>query len=155
MPKEQFEEQDGEEQESLPFESNWDRLRREYDSKGYSVDAHPISVLRSYLQVKNRELITQRYVPYYCSSDLKNMRHKTKVRLAGLVAITQRPPTAKGMCFISLEDEFGIMNIVIHPDVYQKDRVTIYERSLLEIHGQVEKVGNQINIRAQRVLPLQ
>jgi DNA polymerase-3 subunit alpha/error-prone DNA polymerase len=86
---------------------------------------------------------------------LQNLKHKSKVRLAGLVAITQRPPTAKGMCFISLEDEFGIMNIVIHPDVYQKDRVTIYERSLLEIQGQVEKVGGQINIRAQRVLPLQ
>lgn len=155
MPKEQFAEDDQEESESLPFESNWDRLRREYDSKGYSVDSHPISVLRSYLNVKNRELIPQRFVPYYCSTDLKTLKHKSKVRLAGLVAITQRPPTAKGMCFISLEDEFGIMNIVIHPDVYEKDRVTIYERSLLEIHGQVEKIGGQINVRAQRVLPLQ
>lgn len=154
-PKEQFAEEDNEEQEDLPFESNWDRLRREYDSKGYSVDSHPISVLRSYLHVKNRELIPQRFVPYYCSADLKTLKHKSKVRLAGLVAITQRPPTAKGMCFISLEDEFGIMNIVIHPDVYEKDRVTIYERSLLEIQGQVEKVGGQINVRAQRVLPLQ
>lgn len=153
-PKEQFNDEE-EDSESLPFESNWDRLRREYDSKGYSVDSHPISVLRSFLHMKNRELIPQRYVPYYCSSDLKILKHKSKVRLAGLVAITQRPPTAKGMCFISLEDEFGIMNIVIHPDVYEKDRVTIYERSLLEIHGQVEKVGGQINVRAQRVLPLQ
>ncbi|KYG67040.1 error-prone DNA polymerase [Bdellovibrio bacteriovorus] len=155
MPKEQFAKDDNEEPEDLPFESNWDRLRREYDSKGYSVDSHPISVLRSYLHVKNRELIPQRFVPYYCSTDLKTLKHKSKVRLAGLVAITQRPPTAKGMCFISLEDEFGIMNIVIHPDVYEKDRVTIYERSLLEIQGQVEKVGGQINVRAQRVLPLQ
>ena len=46
------------------------------------------------------------------------------------------------------------MNIVIPPDIYQKDRTTIYERSLLEIHGQVEKVGAVINIKAQRVLPL-
>lgn len=154
LPKEQFTEEDNN-AEALPFESNWDRLQREYDTKGYSVDSHPLSVLRSYIQNKNRELITHRYVPYYCSQDLKGIKNKTKVRLAGLIAITQRPPTAKGMCFISLEDEFGIMNIVIHPDVYQKDRVTIYEKSLLEIQGEVEKVGPLINVRAHRVLPLQ
>ncbi len=68
--------------------------------------------------------------------------------------MTQRPPTAKGMCFITLEDEFGLMNIVIHPDIYQKDRMTIYGKSLLEIQGQVEKVGDIINVRAARVLPL-
>lgn len=139
----------------LPFESNWDKLRREYDSKGYSVEAHPLSVLRSYLEQKNEGLISQKFVPYYRSEDLKLMKNKCKVRLAGLIAIIQRPPTAKGMCFITLEDEFGSMNIVIHPEVYQKDRLTIYEKSLLEIHGHVEKTGPITNIRAQRVLPLQ
>ncbi|XGC81209.1 DNA polymerase III subunit alpha [Bdellovibrio bacteriovorus] len=156
-PKEQFEQEDedADESEHLPFESNWDRLRREYDSKGYSVDSHPMSVLRSYLKSKNNELIAKRYVPYFCSDDLVRLKNKTMVRLAGLVSVTQRPPTAKGMCFITLEDEFGFMNIVIHPDVYQKDRLTIYGKSLLEVQGQVEKVGTIINIRAARVLPLQ
>ncbi|WP_413569329.1 error-prone DNA polymerase [Bdellovibrio sp. HCB117] len=156
-PKEQFEsaEEEDNDADNIPFESNWDRLRREYDSKGYSVDSHPLSVLRSYLKEKNTELISQRFVPYFASSDLARMKNKTKVRLAGLVSVTQKPPTAKGMCFITLEDEFGFMNIVIHPDVYQKDRLAIYGRSLLEIHGQIEKVGELINIRAARVLPLQ
>ncbi|WP_374029588.1 DNA polymerase III subunit alpha [Bdellovibrio bacteriovorus] len=155
-PKEQFslEDQD-DEPEHLPFESNWDRLRREYDSKGFSVDSHPLSVLRSYLKSKSSELVAKRYVPYFNSADLPKMKNKCKVRLAGLVSVTQRPPTAKGMCFITLEDEFGFMNIVIHPDVYQKDRMAIYGRSLLEVHGTIEKVGELINIRAERVLPLQ
>ncbi|WP_413612972.1 error-prone DNA polymerase [Bdellovibrio sp. HCB-110] len=155
-PKEQFsfEDEEDSDAEHLPFESNWDRLRREYDSKGYSVDSHPLSVLRSYLKSKNQEFISKRYVPYFNSGDLPRMKSKTKVRLAGLVSVTQRPPTAKGMCFITLEDEFGFMNIVIHPDVYQKDRLAIYGKSLLEIQGQVEKVGDLINIRAARVLPL-
>lgn len=156
-PKEQFSLADDEQDDAgnLPFESNWDRLRREYDSKGFSVDSHPLSVLRSYLKARNQELISKRYVPYFHSGDLERLKNKTKVRLAGLVSVTQRPPTAKGMCFITLEDEFGFMNIVIHPDVYQKDRMAIYGKSLLEIHGQVEKVGDLINIRAARVLPLQ
>lgn len=93
-------------------------------------------------------------MPYFSSADLTRFKPKTKVRLAGLVSVTQRPPTAKGMCFITLEDEFGFMNIVIHPEIYQKDRLTIYGRSLLEIHGTVEKSGTLINIRAERVLPL-
>lgn len=141
--------------DNIPFESNWDRLRREYDSKGFSVDAHPMSVLRSYLKSKNQELIKNKYVPFMTSEDLKRIPHKRKVRIAGLVSVTQRPPTAKGMCFITLEDEHGFINIVIHPEIYQKDRMTIYGRSLLEIQGQVEKVSGLINVRAARVLPLQ
>lgn len=157
-PKEQFdlENEDEEElSENLPFESNWDRLRREYDSKGFSVDSHPMSILRSYLKTKNVELISKRYVPYFTSDDLPRMKNNTKVRVAGLVSVTQRPPTAKGMCFITLEDEFGFMNIVIPPDIYQKDRQAIYGHSLLEIQGQVEKNGNILNVKAVRVLPLQ
>ena len=140
--------------EDIPFESNWDRMRREYDSKGFSVDAHPMSILRSYLRGKNEELRAQRFVPYATSDDLLKIKNKTKVRVAGLVQITQRPPTAKGMCFITLEDEFGFINIVIQPDVYQKDRNAIYSKSLLEIQGQIEKVGSIINVKALRVLPL-
>lgn len=160
QPKEQFwlaeEDSDNDEDDAknLPFESNWDRLRREYDSKGFSVDSHPLSVLRSYLESRNQDLISKRYVPYFHSGDLHRMKNKTKVRLAGLVSVTQRPPTAKGMCFITLEDEFGFMNIVIHPDVYQKDRLAIYGKSLLEVQGQIEVSGSLINVRAARVLPL-
>lgn len=141
--------------EYIPFESNWDRLRREYDSKGFSIESHPLSILRSYLKSKNQELVSNRYVPYYSSEDLPRIKNKNKVRLAGLVSVTQRPPTAKGMCFITLEDEFGFMNIVIPPDIYQKDRQSIYGHSLLEIQGQVEKNGSILNVRATRVLPLQ
>jgi DNA polymerase-3 subunit alpha/error-prone DNA polymerase len=153
-PKEQFSFNEEEDPEDLPFESNWDRLRREYDSKGFSVDSHPLSVLRSYLAAKSAELIAKRFVPYSHSGDLERLKNKSKVRLAGLISVTQRPPTAKGMCFITLEDEFGFMNIVIQPDVYQNDRLTIYGRSLLEIQGTIEKTGSLINIRASRVLPL-
>jgi DNA-directed DNA polymerase III (polc) len=138
----------------IPFESNWEQMQREYDTKGYSINMHPMSILRSYLLEKNQNLISQRFVPYMSANELPNIKHKNKVRVAGLVSITQRPPTAKGMCFITLEDEFGFMNIVIEPTVYQKDRMAIYGKSLLEIHGTIEKTGALINIKAQRVLPL-
>lgn len=140
--------------EDIPFESNWDKLRREYDTKGFSVTDHPMSILRSYLNAKNEQFIQLKQVPFRSSGNLPHIRHKTKVRVAGLVGITQRPPTAKGMCFITLEDEFGFMNIVITPDVYQKYRTVVYTKSLLEIRGFIERVGDVINVRAESVLPL-
>lgn len=139
----------------LPFESNWDRLNREYIATGYSLDSHPLKILRPVLKQKNEILSTRRYIPYSDSQDLKIHRHGQKIRVAGMISITQRPPTAKGMCFITLEDEFGFMNIVIPPDVYQKDRLTIYSKEFLEIQGRLEKPDGLINLKAERVLPLQ
>ncbi len=157
--KENFENTDDpdndDEDDLIPFESNWDKMRREYDTKGYSIDSHPLSVLRSYLKMKNQKFLENRYVPYSDSATLKDMSHKKTVRLAGLISITQRPPTAKGMCFITLEDEFGFMNIVIHPEIYQRDRMVIYSgKTLIEVQGTVEKVGPLINVRASRILAL-
>jgi DNA polymerase-3 subunit alpha/error-prone DNA polymerase len=161
MPKENFSKKKRESQTDddddstlIPFESNWDQLRREYDTKGFSVHAHPMSILRSYLDEKSTRLQNCKLIPYRNSQQLKALSHKQKVRVAGLVGITQRPPTAKGMCFITLEDEFGFMNIVIPPDIYQKDRQTIYNQSLIEIQGCLERVGDIINVRSLRVIPL-
>lgn len=141
-------------EEELPFESNWESLRREYQNQGFSVEHHPLSILRIGLNQRNEFLQGQGFMPYTQSEELKQRRHGDKVRLAGLVGITQRPPTAKGMCFITLEDEFGFMNIVLDAEVYQKDRITIYSKSLLEIWGRVERVGSLINVKAERALPL-
>jgi DNA-directed DNA polymerase III PolC len=152
-PKESTE--SSESQELIPFESNWEALQREYQSKGFSVDNHPLSVMRPWLMQKSEALIANRYVPYFSSQELPGIKHKNKVRIAGLVGVTQRPPTAKGMCFITLEDEFGFINVVIPPDIYQRDRMTIYTRSLLEIQGSLERSGPITNVKADRVLPLQ
>lgn len=143
LPKENFSEAEDSETE-IPFESNWSRLQREYQSSGFSVDLHPMSVLRSGL-----------YRQFATSKHVKALRHKTRLIVAGLISITQRPPTAKGFCFITLEDEFGYMNIVIPPAVYQKDRMAIYSSSLLEIHGELEVIGTVRNLRAKHIRPLQ
>ena len=129
-------------------------MTREYSHKGFSLHLHPMSVLRSPLEIRNQILIAQKYIPYSESFKLKDMRDRKKVRLAGFVGITQRPPTAKGVCFITLEDEFGYMNIVIPAQIYQKYRMAIYSKTLLEIHGTLEKTGALINIKAEKVLPL-
>lgn len=142
------------EENLVPFESNWERMTREYQSKGYSEDSHPLGILRSSIQLRNEFLQKKGHLPYLSWEELQQRKHGDKVRLAGLVGITQRPPTAKGMCFITIEDEFGFMNLVIEPDVYQKDRITIYSKSLIEVWGKVERHGPILNIKVLRVLPL-
>lgn len=144
-----------EQQSHLPFESNWERVQREYKSTGYSLQTHPLAILRTSLNQQNEEFKAKRYVPFSHSQDLPHIRPGNKVRVAGMVSVTQRPPTAKGMCFITLEDEFGFINIVIPPDVYQKDRLTIYSKGFLEVQGQLEKPEGLLNLKADRVFPLQ
>ncbi len=139
---------------NLPFESNWEQMQREYKSTGYSIEHHPLSILRTLLDQKNEALKKQKRVPFFSSQDLSSLRDASRVRLAGLIGIHQRPPTAKGMCFITLEDEFGFMNIVIPPDVYQKNRMVIYESDLIEVHGRLEKRGALLNIIAEQLLQI-
>jgi DNA-directed DNA polymerase III PolC len=146
--RESFIEEDVEE---IRHESNWETVSREYDHKGFSIEFHPMKIIRSWIEEKNQNLRQQKYVLYSHSADTKNMKNKQNLRVAGLVGIVQKPPTAKGMCFITLEDEFGFMNVVIDPEVYQKYREAIYASSLLEICGKLERRGDLINIKATQV----
>ena len=130
----------------LPKESSWQSLQREYHTKGFSLEAHPLSLLRPQLN--------QEEYPFQAARNVQQMRHLNRIRVAGLVSHIQRPPTAKGMCFVSLEDETGIMNIVISPDVYQKHRLTLLSYPLLEIVGLLEKVDGVCNIKAQNLRAL-
>ncbi len=150
LPRENFQEKNSE----LPFESQWEEMQREYAHKGFSLHLHPMSILRSTLDQRNEALLQKQQVPFSDGKKVRVAGDGQKIRIAGMISLTQRPPTAKGMCFITLEDEFGFINIVIPPDVYQKDRLAIYGSSLLEIWGTVERRNSVINVKAKRVFPL-
>ncbi len=137
----------------IPFESNWESLMRETGSKGFSIEHHPMQVLRPMIHRSNEDYRRKKYVPFSDSRQLRECRHKQKVRVAGLISVTQRPPTAKGMCFITLEDEFGFINLVIPPTVYQRDRMIIYSASFLHVCGVLEKHGPLLNLKVERLYP--
>jgi DNA polymerase III alpha subunit len=145
--------QSHEEADLIPFESNWELMVRETEAKGFSIDHHPMQVLRPLVQEWNERYRQQKYIPFLSSKELSLVRHKQKIRVVGLRSVTQRPPTAKGMCFITLEDEFGFMNLVIPPDVYQRDRTTIYNSSFLHVCGFLEKNGPVLNVKVERLFP--
>ena len=71
------------------------------------------------------------------------------------MSLMQKPPTAKGMCFISLEDETGLLNIVITPDIYQKVRTVLFSSALLEVEGHLESREGVRNVKAHAVRGLE
>jgi DNA polymerase III alpha subunit len=72
------------------------------------------------------------------------------VRVAGLVVMHQAPPTAKGHHFITLEDERGMMNVIVRPQVYERFRLALRGEPLLLIAGEVQRKDGVVNLLAQR-----
>ncbi len=89
-----------------------------------------------------------------CSTDLAKLPPGMPVRIAGQQIGTQRPPTAGGVVFESLSDETGLVNIVVMPDVYERDRRVIKGEALVLVEGNVEWRTGAVAVRARRVVPL-
>lgn len=85
------------------------------------------------------------------AKDLNDVPHGARVRVGGVVAIRQRPGTAKGITFLSLEDETGVVNVVVMPDLYLRERRTLRLASLLAVEGDIERADGVTNIRARSI----
>jgi error-prone DNA polymerase len=76
------------------------------------------------------------------------------VRVAGMVITRQRPGTAKGFVFLTLEDETGVANIIVRPDLYTRDRLIIVEEPFLLVDGLLQNQDGVTSVRAEAVTPL-
>ena len=83
--------------------------------------------------------------------DLLRAENGQQVRIAGNVICRQRPGTAKGFVFISLEDETGIVNAIVPPDLFEKLRLTITQEAYLLIEGRVQIAEGTIHVKAERI----
>lgn len=88
------------------------------------------------------------------AADLKTLRHGQRVAVAGLVTLRQRPGTAKGMVFMTLEDETGMANLVIRPNVWERERRVARGSAALIAEGIVERKGEVIHVMARRFFDL-
>ena len=128
----------------LPRMSVAERVNADYESIGLSLERHPIELLRQ--QLGRKGAVTAR--------DLLKTRAQKKVSVGGMVICRQRPQTAKGFCFISLEDETGISNLVIEPQLFGRFRREIIGSVFLYAEGVVEKAGKVLNVKVQKLHPL-
>ena len=88
------------------------------------------------------------------AAQLRETADGTYVRTAGHAIVRQRPGSAKGFCFVTLEDETGLSNAVLTPDVAKRFRIPLHQASLLEISGPLQRVDGVIHVRAREIVPL-
>lgn len=118
-----------------------DNTRSDYASTGLTLGRHPIALLRPIL--RRRRAITARELP--------GLQHGTRIRACGLVTMRQRPATASGTIFLTLEDETGYVNTVIWPRLWEKQRAEILGASVLAVDGVIETDGEVHHLIADRV----
>ncbi|WP_118953062.1 error-prone DNA polymerase [Taibaiella helva] len=117
-----------------------EHVLQDYSSTGLSLKAHPVSFLR--------ERLNQfRVCP---NNDLRNLTDRDHIRVAGLILVRQRPGTATGVCFITLEDETGIANLVVFRKTFDRYRQEITQARLLMVSGKVQIEGEVIHIVVKR-----
>jgi DNA polymerase III alpha subunit len=117
--------------------------------QGYSLQRHPLGILRPALERWSDWERARNSPGFSKAAHLPHLNNGARVRVAGLLSLQQRPPTAKGFAFLTLEDETGLLNIVLLPQIYEKYRLEILNNPLMHICGTLEKVEGVINIKAQ------
>ncbi len=113
----------------------------DYAHVGLTLREHPISFLR-------RDLTARRIVT---CADAMNARDKSFVCAAGLVLVRQKPGSAKGVMFITIEDETGIANIVVWPSLFEKRRRVVLGSSMMAIHGKIQREGEVVHLIARQL----
>ena len=121
-----------------------ERLVADYGGTGLTIGRHPMALRRDELAL--RGILRAR--------DLATMRHGRRVRVAGMVITRQRPGTAKGFVFLTLEDETGIANIIVRPDLFARDRLVVIEEPFLIVEGVMQHQDGVLSVRAEQLYGL-
>jgi error-prone DNA polymerase len=99
-------------------------------------------------------LLRSRLTDVCSATDLKRTKTGDRVTIAGSVICRQRPGTASGIVFVSLEDETGIANAVVMPHIFEANRLVITQEAALRITGPVQNVSSVIHVKAEVIEPL-
>jgi error-prone DNA polymerase len=125
----------------LPKMLPGEEVIHDYSSLSFSLKGHPLQFIRPLLDA--RKIVR--------SHQLMDVRPGSRVEVAGLVLVRQRPGTAKGVIFATLEDETGVANVVIWPKVFEANRKTVLSARMLAVRGQLQREGLVVHIIAEQV----
>ena len=128
----------------LPVHDSHDELQEDYLSHGFSLTYNPIGMERERLNKDG----------FVCAADVQKFPGGRTIKVAGLVAHRQRPNTAKGVVFMTLEDETGLLNVIIRPHTFDQQRQIIVQHNLLEITAKIQRDGNSVSLLAVRFSPM-
>ena len=113
-------------------------MEADYAGLHLTTGPHPMTLLRG------------RLTDVWCAGELSQAGDGWRVRVAGQVISRQRPGTAKGICFISLEDETGVANVIVTPALFEAERLRLVSEPFLLVEGRVQKRHNTIHIQAEK-----
>ncbi|MDC0886755.1 error-prone DNA polymerase [Altererythrobacter sp.] len=128
-------------QTMLPAMPLSEEVVADYQTTRLSLKAHPMAFLRPGLGERG----------FVRACDLRDRKFRSMVQVAGVVLIRQRPGSAKGVCFITLEDETGVINLVVWPDLKDKQRKVVMGARLMEVRGRVEYDDEVIHVIAHHM----
>jgi len=121
-----------------------ERMDADFRGTGLTIGKHPVAYHRSELN----KLGAMRAV------DINNLRNGTSVRVGGWVIVRQRPGTAKGFVFLTLEDETGVSNIIVTPQLFDRNRLVLIDHPFLLIDGMLQNQDNVVSVKAKHIQPL-
>jgi error-prone DNA polymerase len=128
----------------LPSISLPRQVVQDYQSIGLSLKAHPVSFLRA-------ELDRRRIIRAADLLDPRKFPTGKYVRVAGIVLVRQRPGTASGVIFMTIEDETGVANLIVRPRIFDRDRRAARHGVIIVAHGKVERDGEVVHLLATRI----
>ena len=124
---------------ALPVMPLSEQVTADYQTQRLSLKAHPMAFLRRSMQAQG----------YVSAAGLADLPNRAPLRMAGIVLVRQRPGSAKGVCFVTLEDETGVANLVLWENVFARFRRVTMTARLLEVHGQVQRAEGVTHVVAQ------
>ena len=116
----------------------------DYAGTGLTVGRHPMHYRRNELRGDG----------VLSAEELRDCRDGEYVRSAGCVIARQRPGTAKGFIFLSMEDETGIANVIVTPDLYERERLTVMRSKFLLVEGPLQNQDGVVHVKARRLAAL-
>jgi error-prone DNA polymerase len=119
----------------------------DYATQGLSLKAHPVSLIRE--ELDRRRILTAAEL-----QDAARSPHGRWVRVAGLVLLRQRPGTASGVVFVTIEDETASANLILWSDIYERYRPAARHATLLQAEGYVQREGQVVHVLAKRLTDL-
>ena len=128
----------------LPEPDEWESVAADYTTTGITLGTHPMALMRERLEADGRDSLSS-------SRDLAAVPHGAIVEVAGMVVARQRPETAKGIVFILLEDEFGQLNLIIPPPLYDRNRLIVRTAPFLIARGRFERREGVTNLIVGRL----
>ena len=128
----------------LPDLSEGEAMTWDYELLGLSPDDHPLRLLRAGLRARGM----------LDAAELAAQPSGKTVKVAGMVVVRQAPPTAKGHLFITLEDETGLINLIIRPDLYAREQKTLHGAAALMVEGRLQREGAALSVLVQALYRL-